>query len=209
MQATFEAEPAASHDAKYTWLFGDGATAHGRRVKHRFADAMGTELDGKDTGSFRVLLHVEDAQQHQDWASQQVPVVAKFEPAVEQTATQPGLANEKPADSATFTSNNEGFIEIPKDGGYNFMLLDRDGAKLSIDGKLVAQTGDPFPEVCGSKLNAMRNARATIGLRAGKHIFKLEALESTSHESPRLLWEGPGIPLSDVPASAFSHANAQ
>ena len=209
MQATFEAEPAASPDTKYTWLFGDGTTAHGRRVKHRFADAMGTELDGKDAGSFRVLLHVEDAQQHQDWASQQVPVIAKFEPAVEQTATQPGLANEKPADSATFTANNEGFIEIPKDGGYNFMLLDRDGAKLSIDGKLVAQTGDPFPEVCGSKLNAMRNARATIGLRAGKHIFKLEALESTSHESPTLFWEGPGIKLADVPVSAFSHANAQ
>ena len=53
----------------------------------------------------------------------------------------------------------------------------------------------------------MRIARVTVGLRAGKHILKLEALESTSQQAPRLLWEGPGIKLSDVPASAFSHAD--
>jgi len=231
-RATFEADPAASPDAKYTWLFGDGTTAHGRRVKHRFADAMGTELDGKDAGSFRVLLHVEDAQQHQDWASQLVPVVAQFEPAAAQAAAKPGLqwqgksgdwlgkssgdasvikglavnlAHEKPVGMATFTEDYDGFLDVPKDGGYNFTLLDRDGARLSIDGKLVAQTGDQFPEVCGSKRNAMRIARVTVGLRAGKHILKLEALEGASQQAPRLLWEGPGIRLTDVPAAAFSH----
>jgi len=233
-EAVFEADRATSPDAKYTWLFGDGTTAHGRRVKHRYADAMGTMLDGKDAGSFRVLLHVEDAQQHQDWASQLLPVVAKFEPAAAQAATKPGLqwqgksgdslgkssgdasvikglavnlAHEKPVGMATFTEDYDGFLEVPKDGGYNLTLLDRDGARLSIDGKLVAQTGDQFPEVCGSKRNAMRIARVTVGLRAGKHILKLEALESTSQQAPRLLWEGPGIKLSDVPASAFSHAD--
>jgi hypothetical protein len=170
---------------------------------------MGTALDGKDAGSFRVLLHVEDARRHQDWASQLIPVIAKFEPAVEQTFSKPGLAHEKPAESAEFTENNDGFLDVPKDGGYTLTLLDRDGARLSIDGKLVAETGDPFPEVCGSKLNAVRIARATIGLRAGKHRFRLEALESVSHEPPRLLWEGPGIQLADIPAAAFSHADKQ
>jgi len=33
--------------AQYTWLFGDGTTADGRRVQHRFPDALGTELDGE------------------------------------------------------------------------------------------------------------------------------------------------------------------
>jgi hypothetical protein len=231
-QATFEAEPASSPGAIYTWLFGDGASAHGRKVKHRFADAMGTELDGKDAGSFRVLLHVEDGQHRQDWASQLVPVVARFEPAAEPAETQPGLqwqeesgdwlgksfagssvvegvadslGHEKPASTATSTRVYDGFLEAPKDGGYSLTLLDRDGARLSIDGKLVAQTGDAFPEVCGSTLNAMRIARGTIGLRAGKHVFKLESLVGVSREAPRLLWDGPGIGLTDVPPSAFSH----
>jgi hypothetical protein len=78
MVAIFEAEATTDPNARYTWLFGDGTTAHGRRVKHRFPDAMGTELDGKEAGSFRVLLHVKDGQGHQDWAAQQVVVVSKF-----------------------------------------------------------------------------------------------------------------------------------
>jgi len=50
----------SSPGASYTWLFGDGTEASGRRVHHRFADAEGTELDGaeKGAGRFRVLLHV-------------------------------------------------------------------------------------------------------------------------------------------------------
>ena len=55
--------------------------------------------------------------------------------------------------------------------------------------------------------NAMRYARGTIGLRAGKHSLRLESLETASPGIVRLLWEGPGISLADVPASAFSHRN--
>ncbi len=36
---TFTAQ--ASPKARYTWLFGDGTQAHGRRVRHRFPDADG------------------------------------------------------------------------------------------------------------------------------------------------------------------------
>ncbi len=49
--ATFTAEAVTGRAAagvRYTWLFGDGTTAHGRRVRHRYADAMGTEFDGTD-----------------------------------------------------------------------------------------------------------------------------------------------------------------
>jgi hypothetical protein len=273
-KVTFTAQ--ISPKARYTWLFGDGTEATGRRVRHRFPDALGTELDG--SGRFRVLLHVEDnleqnqskraldeslkggfflrkkplegsaigytysdfalgaqSAARQDWAAQGVVVVGKWHEAVAVAGpTVPGLAwqiypgtwtelpelatahaifsGEGPnlrADAQGFTSYVaawDGFIEIPADGGYSFHLLDRDGARLLIDGVEVARTGPPFAQVCGSPGNAMRYDRGSLGLRAGKHTFRLEGLHSVSQGSPRLLWEGPSLPLTDVPPAAYSHA---
>jgi hypothetical protein len=236
--ATFTAEKAASPRARYTWHFGDGTTAQGRRVRHRFADAMGTELDGTSslgTGRFRVLLEVDDKQGHQDWAAQGLVVVGVWRDA-SKAATVPGLAyriypgtwpefpalaagtptitgvttNLASADAGGFTryaAAFDGYVNVPADGGYSFHLLARDGARVMIDGQIVAQTGPPFGEVCGSPVNAMRYARGSIGLRAGKHALRVESLESVSPEAARLLWEGPGIGLTDVPEAAFSHGN--
>jgi hypothetical protein len=236
IEATFIADPAADLHAKYTWLFGDGTTAQGKRAQHRYLDAMGTALDGNGAGSFRVLLHVEDRQGHQDWATQLLTVVGKWQDATAKAAAIAGLeyhiypgtwpelpafavetptlagvaANLNGVDSGGFTRfavTYDGFLEVPRDGGYNFHLLDRDGARLVIDGQVVAKTGPPFAEVCGSPINALRYASGTVGLRAGKHLLRIEALESVSPEAPRLLWEGPEIHLSDVPASALTHRN--
>jgi hypothetical protein len=98
----------------------------------------------------------------------------------------------------------DGFIDIPADGGYTFHLIDRDGARLVIDGMEVAKTGPPFAQVCGSPGNALRYDRGSLGLRAGQHTFHLEGLHSASQGEPRLLWEGPALPLTDVPAAAYS-----
>jgi hypothetical protein len=51
----------------------------------------------------------------------------------------------------------------------------------------------------------MRYDQGSLGLRAGKHTLHLEGLHSASEGAPRLLWEGPALPLTDVPAAAFSH----
>ncbi len=232
---TFTAQ--SSPGAQYTWLFGDGTRARGRRVRHRFPDADGTQLDG--SGRFRVLLHVEDQQGNrdsvrQDWAAQGVVVVAKWHDAASVLSpTLPGLtwqiypgewtelpnlaaehsvfSGESPnlrADPQGFTRYAaawDGLIDIPADGGYTFHLLARDGARLVIDGVEVAKTGPAFAQVCGSQGNAMRYDRGSLGLRAGKHTFHLEGLHSASQGSPRLLWEGPALPLVDVPPAAFSH----
>jgi hypothetical protein len=225
----------ASPGARYTWLFGDGTIGHGRRVRHRFADAEGTELNGRNgAGRFRVLLHVEDKTGQQDWAAQGVVAVAHWHdatnPAVPTLAgltwkIYPGTWTELPdltkehalfngeganieADSHGFTRYTatwDGLIDIPADGGYTFHLIDRDGARLVIDGMEVAKTGPPFAQVCGSPGNALRYDRGSLGLRAGKHMFHLEGLRSASEGSPRLLWEGPALPLTDVPAAAFWH----
>ncbi len=51
----------------------------------------------------------------------------------------------------------------------------------------------------------MRYARGSLGLHAGLHVFHLEGLHSASQGAPRLLWEGPGLTLKDVPLAAYSH----
>lgn len=220
-------------DARYTWLFGDGTEAHGRRVRHRFADALGTELDGSNgAGRYRVLLHVEDKAGQQDWAEQDVVVVNRLEPAAANATTVPGLAYGiypgewaelpdlsalKPtlagqstglvASAQGFTRYAvawDGFIDIPSDGGYTFYLLDPDGARLAIDGREVAKTGPPFAQVCGSPGNAMRYAVGSMGLHAGKHAIHVEGLHSVSNQAPRLMWQAQGGPLVDVPENAYS-----
>jgi hypothetical protein len=233
----FTAKPAAgtaraSAGARYTWLFGDGTEAHGQKVRHRFPDALGTELDG--SGRFRVLLHVEDKQGREDWAAQGVVAVDRWqEDALVVGPTVPGLvwrlypgawielpnlgveravfsgdSSNLQADSQGFTKYAvawDGFIDIPADGGYSFTLMARDGARLRIDGREVAKTGPPFAQVCGSPGNAMRFDRGSMGLRAGKHALHLEGLHTMSQGSPRLLWEGPALPLTDVPSAAYCH----
>ena len=234
-EVTFTAQPAAK--ATYTWLFGDGTGARGRRVKHRFADAEGTELDGAALGAgrFRVLLHVVDNENRQDWAAQGVVAVARWHDAVAPAGPMlaglgfqiypgewtelPDLAQEHAifdGEAANLQANARGFtryavawdgyIDIPADGGYTFDLLDRDGARLVIDGVQVAKTGPPFAQVCGSPGNAVRYDRGAMGLRAGKHLLHVEGLHAASDGAPRLLWEGPGLPLVEAPAAAYSHA---
>jgi hypothetical protein len=232
-KVAFTAKP--SPGAHYMWLFGDGTQATGRRVRHVFPDADGTELDGGNgAGRFRVLLHVEDERGEQDWAGQGVVAVAGWRDPVEvHDPTLPGLTwkiypgdwtelpnltaehvmfnGESPnlfADPQGFTRYAaawDGLIDIPADGGYTFHLIDSDGARLLIDGLEVAKTGPPFAQVCGSPGNALRYDRGSLGLRAGKHAFHLEGLHSMSQGEPRLLWEGPGIGLTDVPPAAYSH----
>jgi hypothetical protein len=196
---------------------------------------MGTNLDGTNgAGRFRVLLHVEDKKGNQDWAAQGVVAVSQWHDAANPAIpTLPGLAfkiyqgawtdlPDLSKGSPVFTGSApniqasaqgftryavawDGLIDIPADGGYTFDLIHADGARLVIDGVEVAKTGPPFAQVCGSPGNALRFARGSLGLRAGKHIIHIEGLHSESQGDPRLLWEGPGLPTTDVPLAAFSY----
>jgi len=185
-------------------------------------------------GRFRVLLRVTDRAGDQDWASQGVVVVGKWRDAASSVIqTLPGLTwqifpgnwTELPdltkeqavfnGQSPNLSANPQGFvryaavwdglIDIPADGGYTFHLLDRDGARLVIDGVQVAKTGPPFAQVCGSPGNAMRYDRGSLGLRAGKHTIHVEGLHSVSQGGPEIYWEGPALPLTPVPTAAYSY----
>ncbi len=240
-KVTFTADNAAH--AHFTWLFGDGTTAQGRKVSHTFADADGTDLDSANgAGRFRVLLHVEGKDQgqnsaNQDWAAQGVVVVAQWHEAVEPIGPNlPGLAwhlypgtwTELPDMSkevAVFNGESagidvdphgftryatawDGYIDVPVDGGYTFHLMARDGARVVIDGAEIARTGPPFAQVCGVAGNAVRYDRGSIGLRAGLHTLHIEGLHFASQGTPRLLWEGPGLPPTDIPSAAYRHNKA-
>jgi hypothetical protein len=190
---------------------------------------------GRDgAGSFRVLLEVEDKAGDQDWAAESVVAVSKWQEAVRTAAPMvaglswqiyPGSWTELPdltsqaavfhGESLNIQASGQGFtryaaawdglIDIPADGGYTFQLLDRDGARLVIDGVEIAKTGPPFQQVCGAPGNAMRYDRGSLGLRAGKHLLHLEGLHSMSNAAPEILWQGPALPLSAVPPDAYSH----
>lgn len=231
-KVTFTAK--SSPHTAYMWSFGDGTEARGRKVKHHFMDAAGTQLDGANgAGRFRVVLHTRDNEGREDWAAQGMVAVAQWHDAVPtpgpmlagldfriypgawtqlpdflvETAVIAGDAPDLNASAQGFTkyaSAWDGFIDIPADGGYTFHVMARDGARVLIDGIEVAKTGPPFAQVCGSPGNAMRYDRGSIGLRAGAHKLRVEALHSASDGEPRLLWEGPGLPITDVPASAYS-----
>jgi hypothetical protein len=54
----------------------------------------------------------------------------------------------------------------------------------------------------------MRYDRGSLGLRAGLHTLHVEGLHYASQGTPRLLWEGPGLPIADIPAAAFNHPKA-
>ena len=248
-KVTFSANEAPG--AQYTWLFGDGTSAHGRRVQHRFPDALGTELDGTNgAGRFRVLLHVTDKAGHQDWAAEGIVAVAQFHDGIKTagptapglnwkiytgawtklpdfSGLQPALTGHAPNFMAEVPEAGtqatgiqgagplgfmhratvwDGWFNIPADGGYTFHLIDPDGERLVIDGMEVAKTGPPFGLVCGAPGNALRYDRGSIGLRAGLHAIHVEALNTATEGAPRLLWEGPGLTLADVPPTAFSRS---
>jgi hypothetical protein len=216
---------------------GTQATGRAVTHKFPDASGTMLDGEATGAGRFRVLLHVEDKAGKQDWAGQGVVGVGKWRDAASDAlATIPGLTyqiypgdwtelpdmtmehavfnGESPnlqADAHGFTRYVavwDGLIDIPADGGYTFHLLDRDGARLVIDGIQVAKTGPPFAQVCGAPGNAMRYDRGSLGLRAGKHTLHVEGLHSASDGAPRVLWEGPALPLTDVPPAAYSHPRA-
>jgi len=234
-KVTFTAQASPGAHYTWLFGDGTQATGRVVSHKFPDADGTMLDGAASGAGRFRVLLHVEDKSARQDWAAQGVVAVTRWHdpvdtaiPIVAGLSWQifPGVWTQLPdltREQAVFNGDSpsihadpqgftryaavwDGFIDIPADGGYSFHLLARDGGRLVIDGVEVAKTGPPFAQVCGSPGNAMRYDRGSLGLRAGKHVFHLEGLHSASQGVPQILWEGPGLPLTAVPAVAYSHA---
>ncbi|HUD13313.1 MAG TPA: PKD domain-containing protein [Terracidiphilus sp.] len=233
-KVTFTAQPSLGAKYTWLFGDGTSATGRIVSHTFPDADGTELDGTATGAGRFRVLLHVEAKSGKQDWAAQGMVAVAKWFSSVDAAnPTIPGLTwqiypgswTELPdltkeqvvfnGGAPNLYANGQGFtryaaawdglIDIPADGGYTFHLLDRDGARLVIDGIQVAKTGPPFAQVCGAPGNAMRYDRGSLGLHAGKHTIHVEGLHSVSQGDPQILWEGPGLPLGPVPSAAYSH----
>jgi hypothetical protein len=229
---TFDARSSSSkvRIAAYEWMFGDGARADGARVRHTFPDAEGTLRDG--SGRFRVLLKVTDADGNADWTYRPVIVSRSpraatspsqfpegldyryYEGAFDQlsgldslppvaSGVAPGLNLPMGGRTNSFGVVYEGYLNVPADGGYTFLLMSRDRARVEIDSQAVAASPTPVPQVCGSVGNAVQGALGTRSLKAGKHAFRLAMIQGEGSGGFGLKWQGPGFPMQDIPATAF------
>ena len=225
---TFEAIP-EDRAAKlhYTWIFGDGTTTTGRKVNHRFADAEGTLLDG--SGLYRVLLHLSNDEGRQTWIGTPTVIRTTQDAALPPNlAAKPGVSYQVQATDAgehiaprtgsapTFTlatmqhpatnytislSTN---LDVPEDGGYLFTVIANDGSSISIDGKKLGEGPLPFAQVCGLSGNAARPITVAAQLGKGRHQVHIRETHGAGEDNFQVLWQGPGIPLGQIPAERLS-----
>jgi len=91
----------------------------------------------------------------------------------------------------TFSARWTGQVEVPTSGTYTFYTQTNDGARLWVNGRLVADgwRGEGFHERSGR-----------IPLAAGKRYgIRMEFREASGRASAKLLWSGPGVAKSIVP----------
>jgi hypothetical protein len=231
-QVRFIAAP--GKDLIYTWLFGDGTSAKGRTVHHAFPDTEGTVRDGSGRFRVLLKVTDSHGRSDWASHGVIVTTSLQRSDAAVAASTAPGLHYRyyegswstlpKFGDLTTVASGIapkldlalrlrdedyalvfEGFIAIPTDGGYSFTLLSKDGGELEIGGAVVADSPMPVAQVCGSAGNMVQAARGSIGLKAGLHAIRIAITDTEGPYGFGLRWEGPGVPLAEVPASALFH----
>jgi len=93
-----------------------------------------------------------------------------------------------------FALRFKGFIRIPRTGVYVFYLRSDDGSKLSVAGKeIIANDG----------VHGLSGEKAEIALEAGWQAFELVYFQGTGEFGLELLWHGPDVEKTPIPAGAF------
>jgi arylsulfatase A-like enzyme len=89
-----------------------------------------------------------------------------------------------------------GYIQVPADGAYTFSLQTDDAALLRLHDAVIVDADFAYQSGTVKK--------GTVLLQAGLHPFRLY-YKHTADRKPalNLKWEGPGLPLRDIPASAY------
>jgi len=87
-----------------------------------------------------------------------------------------------------------GYLAVPSDGLYTFYTASDDGTKLWIDGRLVVDNDGLHPTA---------EKGGYVRLRAGNHSLKLTFFEARGDEAVKVLYEGPKLKKTEIPASAL------
>ncbi len=217
----------AASGLHYTWIFGDGTTAAGRKVKHRFPDTEGTLRDG--TGRFRVLLHISTANDRHSWSYLPVVVSEALQPAQAAGATEPGVRftySESGSESGLAAVRKgvakaialpedhrdtdyayvfEGQVRAAVDGTYSFLLIANDHAEMVVDGSQRVTLPKPFANVCGLAGNAARAVSLDLALAKGAHTFRVSETHGAGQDDFRVLWRSPGGAWMPVSGDSLSH----
>jgi|GEM_PF-1355816 len=99
-------------------------------------------------------------------------------------------------EAETFSEKWTGFIKVPTTGDYTFKTLSDDGVTLTINGTELINRWD--------YVSMEYTIGAPIHLEAGKcYPIVLEHQQMPLYAAVYLFWEGPGVGMGLVPASAF------
>jgi hypothetical protein len=123
--------------------------------------------------------------------------------------TQPGLTIVEHPDRST---DEDGWLQIPADGGYTLTLLTSRRATLTFEDLPPARSPELRMQVCGSLGDAVQPVTISAGLRAGLHRIHIHldpGIENAPQRidgAPVLLWESATQLPERVPFAAFRHA---
>jgi len=84
-----------------------------------------------------------------------------------------------------------GYIEVPKDGIYNFFLISNDGSKLYIDGKELIENDANHGAV---------EEPGRVGLKAGFHKILVKYFQCGGGKALKVSWSGPGMERHEISA---------
>lgn len=90
-----------------------------------------------------------------------------------------------------FGHSFSGYLQVDKDGTYEFQTSSDDGSRLFIGG---------FPVVDNDGLHGRQVAKGEIPLKKGFHEIRLDYFERGGQQSLEVLWKGPGFDWRTIPS---------
>ena len=93
-----------------------------------------------------------------------------------------------------------GFIQIERDGTYEFQTTSDDGSVLMVNG---------FPIVDNDGLHSRKTVSGDIPLKVGLHKFEVQYFERGGQESLDVKWRGPGFEWVPIPAFRLFRTDVQ
>ena len=113
-----------------------------------------------------------------------------------ETATYKNFSIKSRKQETFFAFIFSGYIKIPKDGLYTFILQSNDGSRLFIDDRLLINNDGLHPIVERSE---------KIALKGGFHKISVRYFQEGGSNFLKLLWNGPGFERQEIPPVVLFH----